>query len=76
MALEELLEQERPAQALDAFKASSLVSNLEAKTSSWTKMSVDLQRDHSSYIGVERNPNCDEQMKQNSSLPHADMPQR
>ena len=74
--MKELLERERPAQVLDAFKASYLVSNLEAKTSSWTKMSVDLQRDHSSYIGVERNPNCDEQMEQNSSLPHADMPQR
>jgi hypothetical protein len=55
-ALKELSGRVVPDQALEAFRVSYLDSNLDAKTSSWTRMSVDLQRYHSSYIGVERKP--------------------
>ena len=75
-ALKELSGWVVPDHALEAFRASYLDSNLDAKTSSWTRMSGDLQRDHSSYIGVERKPNWEEQIEWNSSFPQADIPQR
>jgi hypothetical protein len=73
-ALKELSGWVVPDQALEAFRASCMDSNLDAKTSSWTRMSGDLHRDHSSYIGVERKPNWEEQIEWNSSFPRADIP--
>ena len=72
-ALKELSGQVVPDQALQAFRVSYLHSNLDTKTSSWTRMSVHLQRDHSSHIGVERKPNWEEQMEWNSSFPNTNM---
>ena len=65
-----------PDHALDALSASYLDSNLDAKTSSWTRISGDLDRDHSSYIGVDKKPNWEEQIDLNSSFSQADMPRR
>ena len=62
-ALKELSGQAMPHQTLEDLRASYLDSNFDAHVSSWTGMSIDVQRDHSFYMGVERKPNWEEQIK-------------
>lgn len=59
-AWKELLGQVMPAQFLDALRASYWNSNFDVETSSCTKILIDMQRGHSSYMGVERNPSWEE----------------